>query len=99
MDDNLYQNNGESFYPGNATKQSRQSALDDQISDSLNLLEEIESFLQERIKHYSSVQSIPEDARRNPEEFMHHYEAAKIVCDNLEHERGAIAALIARAER
>jgi len=96
---NPYPLNGQYFTP-TVPQEQKQAAEDerDEVLTQLPLIKKVLKRLDDKISFYESVNSIPDEVKTKPDEFMHLYAANKLTCDNLKQERGYIQAQINKAK-
>jgi hypothetical protein len=84
-----YPNDGSTYYALSEPENQKQEASDEKakVMPALEFIEIAISRLEERIKHYQSVNAIEVDIDTKPDEFMHAYKAAQLTVTNLTQEK------------
>ncbi len=93
--DDLYPNDSSYFIPREPADQSvgRQKEKAKTL-ESKSILEDMVKRLEDKIAFYYSVESIDDDVKTKPDEFMHLYSAYKLVRDILISEKEYIEGLL-----
>lgn len=96
---NSYPTNGESFAPLfiSRSQLEKKEAERAEVLAEVPLLKKVLQRLEKRISFYESVNSIPDDVKTKPEEFMHTVAANKLTRLNLIAEKRYIEARIKNA--
>lgn len=97
MEDNLYVNDSSNVWTPFEKKEEDDSEIS-QAKEHFDLLEDLVLYLDKQIDHYSSIDAIPDETLKSPEDFMHSVEARKIVKEVLTTERAYIAQLLGVAK-
>lgn len=83
-EDNLYPLNGAAFAPTEPIEQQQErDAEKGKLLEALPLVEDIINHFKDRVDFYGSVDSIPDEVKTKPDEFLIIHNANQLVRDNL----------------
>lgn len=95
MDDDMYPAGGEYFLPREPVDQKKARKKEEaKILEKIEVLTDLIERLDQRIEFYGSVDSIPNEVKLDPTQFLNMHNANQMVRDSLRSEREYIQSLI-----